>query len=253
MESASTVSTSGLDHELKITELLKSRQRECICKQADRDEFYIQCENCNQWYHGVCVTLTQSIVDHIKHWYCDSCINVKQTVYNPNCTRFGCVDYQLTGSQYCSDNCGLTDAASKIKFQFKITRLDLKDSTRNTIQRNRVKKRLRFLERKQVFLDDCIENAQSFRISKEKGSKERQRCGFDNRFLTFPNIEVPNICEYDGKCPLHDSWELTKSQEIQFEMDTQINTYKKLKSESIKNEYETIAVKDYLTSIKSNQ
>ena len=232
-----------------------SRQRECICKVADRDEFYIQCENCDQWYHGVCVFLTESIADHIKHWYCSSCDNVHKIVFNPKCSRLKCSDYQRSSSLYCSDSCGLNDAAAKFSFVFKSARHDVYDCSQLVKQRNRIKARIRFLESKQVFLDDCIERAQEFRNSRDTGSKERLRCGFDQRFLAFGKIEETqddvNICIVDGKCSLHDGWELIKSQEVQLEMELQIAKYKQLKQKSIRHEYETKAIKEYMDRLNS--
>ena len=223
------------------------RQKECVCKDASRDELYIQCENCEQWYHGICVSLTKSITNQIKNWYCSSC--PMDTVWNPCCSRPECVDHQRHGSKYCSDVCGMSDAASKMKLVYKTIRYDIPKLDSNVIERNMVKKRIRYLERKQIFLDDCIENAQLHRKSKDLGTKERQRCGFDRYFLVFEHneadaygIERGTICENLGKCFKHDGWELVKSQEIQMELDFYVGKYKQLKRDAVIQQFVTEAI-----------
>merc|ERR1711894_161249 len=45
----------------------------CICRSSDCSRFMIGCDNCNEWYHGDCVGVTQEDADHIRRYYCDPC------------------------------------------------------------------------------------------------------------------------------------------------------------------------------------
>ncbi|KAL6838310.1 hypothetical protein ACP4OV_031814 [Aristida adscensionis] len=38
-----------------------------------KDEFWIGCDNCENWYHGDCVNITPAKAQHIKHYKCPSC------------------------------------------------------------------------------------------------------------------------------------------------------------------------------------
>ena len=37
------------------------------------------CDQCNEWYHGTCIGVTQGEADGIKHFFCDSCRGVLST------------------------------------------------------------------------------------------------------------------------------------------------------------------------------
>ncbi|XP_046572463.1 CXXC-type zinc finger protein 1-like isoform X2 [Haliotis rubra] len=58
----------------------------CICRTSDSTRFMIACDNCEEWYHGDCIGITQSDARSIKRYYCDKCRNVNNTlevVYKP--------------------------------------------------------------------------------------------------------------------------------------------------------------------------
>lgn len=46
----------------------------CICKTPyDPNRFYIGCDNCDNWFHGECVNITQEVGDTIETYYCSDC------------------------------------------------------------------------------------------------------------------------------------------------------------------------------------
>ncbi|KAI3649744.1 hypothetical protein MP228_005376 [Amoeboaphelidium protococcarum] len=45
----------------------------CICKQEDDGSFMINCDNCSQWFHGRCVSITKDTVHVTDQWNCPDC------------------------------------------------------------------------------------------------------------------------------------------------------------------------------------
>ncbi|KAK2958428.1 hypothetical protein BLNAU_6698 [Blattamonas nauphoetae] len=47
----------------------------CICKQPyDVGQFMIQCDICNDWYHGKCVGITPEKAETMDSYYCEKCV-----------------------------------------------------------------------------------------------------------------------------------------------------------------------------------
>merc|ERR1719510_394084 len=51
----------------------------CICKSPDEDRFMIGCDNCDDWFHGDCIKLSEMRASVIEKFYCKPCKNK-----NPN-------------------------------------------------------------------------------------------------------------------------------------------------------------------------
>lgn len=45
----------------------------CICRTSDTSRFMIGCDNCNEWYHGDCISITEEYAKKIKKFYCLIC------------------------------------------------------------------------------------------------------------------------------------------------------------------------------------
>ncbi|KAG5275115.1 hypothetical protein AALO_G00143710 [Alosa alosa] len=45
----------------------------CICRKADINCFMIGCDNCNEWFHGHCINVTEKMAKGIREWYCMRC------------------------------------------------------------------------------------------------------------------------------------------------------------------------------------
>ncbi|XP_073682202.1 CXXC-type zinc finger protein 1b [Garra rufa] len=45
----------------------------CICRKSDINCFMIGCDNCNEWFHGHCINVTEKMAKAIREWYCKQC------------------------------------------------------------------------------------------------------------------------------------------------------------------------------------
>ena len=54
-------------------EMETSGKEYCICRQPWEGRFMIQCDDCDEWYHGSCVNLTPSDALHIDRYRCSDC------------------------------------------------------------------------------------------------------------------------------------------------------------------------------------
>jgi hypothetical protein len=45
----------------------------CICR-GEEDGLMIQCDGCNEWFHGVCISVTQEEADAMEEYICALCL-----------------------------------------------------------------------------------------------------------------------------------------------------------------------------------
>ncbi|XP_048873523.1 CXXC-type zinc finger protein 1-like [Brienomyrus brachyistius] len=45
----------------------------CVCHKPDINCFMIDCGNCNEWFHGNCINVTEKMGKTIQEWYCEKC------------------------------------------------------------------------------------------------------------------------------------------------------------------------------------
>lgn len=45
----------------------------CICRTSDTSRFMIGCDNCNEWYHGDCISITPEFSRNISKFFCLLC------------------------------------------------------------------------------------------------------------------------------------------------------------------------------------
>ena len=45
----------------------------CICRRGE-EGFMIQCSDCNKWFHGEYVRVTEQDADQIEDYFCDTCL-----------------------------------------------------------------------------------------------------------------------------------------------------------------------------------
>lgn len=65
---------SQCQHRLKNGENIdESPDTYCICKKPDDGSLMIQCDSCDNWYHGACVAITQEVADTLKTYICPRC------------------------------------------------------------------------------------------------------------------------------------------------------------------------------------
>ncbi|XP_062842379.1 CXXC-type zinc finger protein 1b isoform X2 [Trichomycterus rosablanca] len=48
----------------------------CICRKPDINCFMIGCDNCNEWFHGHCINVTEKMAKGIREWYCQKCQDI---------------------------------------------------------------------------------------------------------------------------------------------------------------------------------
>ncbi|KAI0982798.1 hypothetical protein GJ496_007960 [Pomphorhynchus laevis] len=52
-----------------------------ICHQPyDEEQFYVGCDNCQNWFHGSCVNVIPEQAEYMKKYFCDKCRDDKQSV-----------------------------------------------------------------------------------------------------------------------------------------------------------------------------
>ncbi|KAG7229671.1 hypothetical protein INR49_012715 [Caranx melampygus] len=52
----------------------------CICRKPDINCFMIGCDNCNEWFHGHCINITEKMAKAIREWYCMRCRDKNPTL-----------------------------------------------------------------------------------------------------------------------------------------------------------------------------
>uniref|UniRef100_A0A8C1CNV5 CXXC-type zinc finger protein 1 n=2 Tax=Cyprinus carpio TaxID=7962 RepID=A0A8C1CNV5_CYPCA len=45
----------------------------CVCRKPDTNCFMIGCDNCNEWFHGDCIKISEKMAKTIRVWYCEKC------------------------------------------------------------------------------------------------------------------------------------------------------------------------------------
>ena len=45
----------------------------CKCGKLDTEAFMLQCDECDVWFHGDCVGVSQAQASRLKSWKCRSC------------------------------------------------------------------------------------------------------------------------------------------------------------------------------------
>lgn len=122
----SVASTSSYDSSAR-----KSKQLYCICRKPDQGSWMINCEVCNDWFHGTCVSLEESDEPLIDTYICPVCTSEGKgkTSWIRKCRLQGCNKPAVqqvkpirggkgTGtraSKYCSDEHALEFFKSKIQ------------------------------------------------------------------------------------------------------------------------------------------
>ncbi|KAL4646279.1 CXXC-type zinc finger protein 1 [Arapaima gigas] len=62
----------------------------CICRKPDINCFMIGCDNCNEWFHGNCINVTEKMAKAIREWYCEKCRSKNSSLeikYRPKKSR----------------------------------------------------------------------------------------------------------------------------------------------------------------------
>lgn len=89
--------------EFKTVYKLGMNPKYCICKSSDEDRFMIGCDNCDEWYHGDCIKISEIRASHIEKFYCKKC-KVKnpslEIVYKQDEYHTGAISFNYQNEKY---------------------------------------------------------------------------------------------------------------------------------------------------------
>ena len=51
----------------------------CLCRKGDNGGFMIQCDLCDEWYHGDCVNVTEELANTFRTYHCPKCQTPSKT------------------------------------------------------------------------------------------------------------------------------------------------------------------------------
>lgn len=209
--------------------------------------------------------MTEALSEQVDKWYCTLCVETKslKMMWKSSCHRPGCFERAMADHLYCSNDCALAVAVPRYQaICDKLVRKkhipdpyrsEMKSRLQDVIEKRELyKTRIRNLEKRQLFIDCCIEKAHELR------KVEQKLCAFDHRILEYgindqPCAEVEDIicaenlenversdndlgttsedhfleycCKFQGRCPLHENWEVIKSREVEIELAEQVRFY----------------------------
>ncbi|KAK9244891.1 hypothetical protein V1506DRAFT_540003 [Lipomyces tetrasporus] len=92
---------------------MPQQQLYCICRKPDTGQWMIACDFCDEWYHGVCVSIREAQSDLIETYACPACTSKragtttwKRKCRLPDCDRPALVDGDKK-SKFCTAEHGV--------------------------------------------------------------------------------------------------------------------------------------------------
>ena len=64
---------------VKMSFFSVDRDLHCLCRTPDDGQFMIQCDYCDEWYHGACINLTPEQADMWVKFRCPRCQDPEST------------------------------------------------------------------------------------------------------------------------------------------------------------------------------
>ncbi|KAI8809094.1 hypothetical protein BJ742DRAFT_249717 [Cladochytrium replicatum] len=173
----------------------------CFCNGAVESTFYIGCDQCDQWFHGICVDVAESESRRLDKWYCSSCVEKSggtlSAQYKRTCANPGCRRRANTDTGFCSGDCGRNWAFMRVQEVLPALKVDedALDRARSKIEDyidgwaaldTEIVNRLSFLRdfRGKVKQMLKVLDKRRDRVC-EVASAVRETCGFDERILTW--------------------------------------------------------------------
>ncbi|CDW55017.1 zf-CpG bind C and PHD and zf-CXXC domain containi ng protein [Trichuris trichiura] len=95
----------------------------CICQSYDDDRFMISCDNCDNWFHGDCVNITQRQAKKVLKFYCPPCRDsqpsLKIVYRTPKQPSTELLSKQVKGCTQCigcfrTEDCGRCDMCTAV-------------------------------------------------------------------------------------------------------------------------------------------
>ena len=51
----------------------EEEQRYCVCRGTYGNKFMIGCDNCEEWFHGSCISINSDQAKYVDKYYCPFC------------------------------------------------------------------------------------------------------------------------------------------------------------------------------------
>jgi uncharacterized small protein (DUF1192 family) len=242
------------------TEAVKEVVINCTCvpKVESEDEFYILCDFCSEWFHGLCHSIHAEMSKGIHKWACATCVGFgKESILLEKCAAAGCINHVVysSSSKYCSEKCGEISNLNNLKRiislvkQNKFVTLgnhkyvqdvysydELEDEINGLKkEKERVKQEIQKMQVKLTRIDDIVDKVYKSNLNKSTGDMV---CGFDYGILECDfNIkevkiditdslgavdqerEIELVCETVGKCWKHSGWQKLKTIETEIQIE----------------------------------
>uniref|UniRef100_A0AAQ5XLA8 CXXC-type zinc finger protein 1 n=1 Tax=Amphiprion ocellaris TaxID=80972 RepID=A0AAQ5XLA8_AMPOC len=93
----------------------------CICRKPDINCFMIGCDNCNEWFHGHCINITEKMAKAIQEWYCMRCRDENSSLevkYRSKKNREKEAEPDRSEKQYSTPNVKINPCAISSLFNF---------------------------------------------------------------------------------------------------------------------------------------
>ncbi|CAB4394206.1 unnamed protein product [Rhizophagus irregularis] len=219
----------GNNH-VTINKIDQKMQLYCICRSSDGESFMIECDNCDEWYHGACVNITREESQLVDKYYCPNCAELGfKTSWKPEkCKYPPCKKLaRFVKTKFCSIKCGLSWNRELLKNEEKLAKMgkllkqkikDNKDKKsrvkRNVTNRsgqledgeqlkkisrrkNSIKKELEIIDKRNKVAVKGSEKSQSDSEQDDSDGSNQVPCEFDKQSESDVNIRNGQICGYN--------------------------------------------------------
>uniref|UniRef100_A0A1D1XXF2 CXXC-type zinc finger protein 1 n=1 Tax=Anthurium amnicola TaxID=1678845 RepID=A0A1D1XXF2_9ARAE len=208
----------------------KVDQLYCICRSSDGESFMIECDNCDEWYHGACVNISREESHLVDKYYCPNCAELGfKTSWKPEkCKYPPCKKLaRFVKTKFCSIKCGLSWNRELLKNEEKLAKMgkllkqkikDNKDkkgrAKRNVTNRsgqiedgehlkkisrrkNSIKKELEIIDKRNKITVRGSEKSQSDSEQDDSDGSTRVPCELDKQSESDVNTRNGQICGYN--------------------------------------------------------
>ncbi|CAG8541573.1 1106_t:CDS:2 [Funneliformis mosseae] len=211
----------------------KKVQHYCICRSTDGESFMIECDNCDEWFHGDCVNISREESQMVDKYYCPNCTDLgHKTSWKPEkCKYPPCKKpARFVKTKFCSIKCGLSWNRELLKKEERLAKMGklLKQKVKdNKDRKGRVKRNvtnraghledsehLKKISRRKDSIKRELEIIDKRNKITVKGSEKSQSdsepddsnrssqdvpCEFDKQSESDVNIRNGQICGYNPR------------------------------------------------------
>jgi hypothetical protein len=240
---------------------MEKKNVNCYCTQQTQDDFYILCDYCSEWCHGICHSIQPQDCSKIHLWACPTCISFgKETILLNVC--ISCPNHVVYKSKYCN-KCGEQVNYPRLKRIISIRQekkyktvanqkylkdvytYDLQDEVEKLNQEKElVLKELEKVQDKLSRIDDIVDKVYKSNLNK---SPRDMICGFHYEILVCdfhiqqvqivlnaePEQQMENVyetqsesvCQTVGKCWKHSGWQKLKTLETEIQLQELVYSF----------------------------